>query len=348
MRDWLLGLLADPVGGGDLVLNADPSDDGAIRSGALLADDGRRYPIRDGVPRFVSDGDGGQAQVAESFGFKWSHRESYETPSMHAWYRSWLLAKYGFADEAAAAAHFRRFGSVLEVGCGSGLSSLVTLSGENPEQHWVGLDISSAIDVARERLGEPATRSFVQGDALSLPFRDGVFDAVFSEGVLHHTPSTEAAVRSLTRVLAPGGELMFYVYRRKAPVREFTDDYIRERLAELSPEEAWRQMGQLTELGRALAELKATVEVPEEIPLLGIPAGRHDVQRLIYWTFAKLYWNDAFGLEGSRNVNFDWYHPRYAHRHTEDEVRRWCAEGGLSIVHFDAQESGFTVRAVKG
>jgi len=47
-------------------------------------------------------------------------------------------------------------------------------------------------------------------------------------------------------------------------------------------------------------------------------------------------------------VNFDWYHPRYAHRQTEEEVRRWCGEAGLSIFHFDVQESGFTVRAIKG
>ena len=28
-------------------------------------------------------------------------------------------------------------------------------------------------------------------------------------------------------------------------------------------------------------------------------------------------------------MNFDWYHPRYAHRQTEEEVRRWCEEAGL-------------------
>jgi hypothetical protein len=29
------------------------------------------------------------------------------------------------------------------------------------------------------------------------------------------------------------------------------------------------------------------------------------------------------------------------------EVHRWCAEAGLAIAHFDGQESGFTVRAIK-
>ena len=81
------------------------------------------------------------------------------------------------------------------------------------------------------------------------------FDVVFSEGVLHHTPSTERALKALVPLLRPGGELMIYVYRRKAPIREFTDDYVRERLADLDPAEAWEALRPLTQLGQALAEL---------------------------------------------------------------------------------------------
>jgi hypothetical protein len=46
-------------------------------------------------------------------------------------------------------------------------------------------------------------------------------------------------------------------------------------------------------------------------------------------------------------VNFDWYHPRYAHRHTPEEVLQWCREEGLQVEHWDVQESGITVRARK-
>ena len=137
---------------------------------------------------------------------------------------------------------------------------------------------------------------------------------------------------------------MIYVYRRKAPTREFVDDFVRERIADLPPEEAWNLLRPLTRLGQALAELDATVEVPEDVELLGIPKGVYDVQRLVYWHFAKLFWNEALTFEENTHVNFDWYHPRFAHRHTEDEVRGWFADCGLEIIRLDVQEAGFTVR----
>jgi arsenite methyltransferase len=148
-------------------------------------------------------------------------------------------------------------------------------------------------------------------------------------------------------LLAPGGELMFYVYRRKAPIREFTDDYVRERLAELPPEEAWDAIRPLTRLGQALAELETEVEVPEDVPLLGIKAGRYDIQRLVYWHVAKLFWNSKMTFEENNHLNFDWYAPTYAWRHTEEEIRRWCADEGLEITRFDVDDAGFTVRAIK-
>jgi hypothetical protein len=137
------------------------------------------------------------------------------------------------------------------------------------------------------------------------------------------------------------------VYRRKSPVREFTDDYVREQLAPLTDEQAWAAMRSLTQLGQALAGLHAKITLPEGVPVLGIPPGEHDVQRLIYWHLAKLYWNDQLSFEENVHVNCDWYRPRYAHRQTAEEVRAWCREAGLEIRWFHEQESGFTVRAEK-
>jgi arsenite methyltransferase len=349
MRKSLVDILVDPVSKLPMRLQiVDETDRGEILKGLLASKDNRTFPITKGIPRFVVTGDHGQKQVAESFGFKWQQRGSYEYAQFGTWYHEWLLARYGFANDSELRAYFQARRRILEVGCGSGMSSTLSLSGAGREQEWVGMDISVAVDVARERLSHVPNTDFVQGDILQLPFREGTFDTIFAEGVLHHTPSTEQALKSLAPLLESGGEILFYVYRKKGPIREFTDDYVRGIVSGLPPQDAWDVMRPLTKLGQALAELHAEVEVPEDIPYLGIRAGRYDVQRLIYWHFAKMFWNDAYSFEGNNHVNFDWYHPQYAHRHTEDEIRGWCADAGLSIHYFDAQESGFTVRAIKG
>ena len=53
---------------------------------------------------------------------------------------------------------------------------------------------------------------FVQGDATSLPFADGAFDAVTAAFLLLHLGRPEDAVREAARVLAPGGRAAFTVW----------------------------------------------------------------------------------------------------------------------------------------
>jgi SAM-dependent methyltransferase len=228
------------------------------------------------------------------------------------------------------------------------LAALELLAHRLDRVRYVGADISEAVDVAAARFGEHGlSGGFMQADVLDLPFEQGLFDVVLSEGVLHHTDSTEHAFRAVARLLAPGGRFLFYVYRRKGPVREFTDDYIRELLQPMKPSEAWDALMPLTKLGRALGELGMDVEVPEDIDLLGIPAGKIDVQRLFYWHVFKAYHHPGYSLEELNHINFDWYAPRNAHRQSVEDVRRWCDEAGLEIERENVQEAGITVIARK-
>jgi SAM-dependent methyltransferase len=332
-----------------LELLVDPSTGEALAEASDSLQGSREFAVIDGIPRFVATHDTDQIQTGESFGFKWGQRDSYGSDRMEEWLRTWLLQRYGFATAADARTHFREAGCVLDAGCGSAMSAALLLAPGWSEgtARWVGADISSAIDIAKTRLATVERTYFVQADVLALPFRNETFGAIFSEGVLHHTMSTEHALKSLVPLLRPGGELMFYVYRRKSPVREFTDDHVRARISPLPPNEAWELLRPLTALGEALANLHAEIDVPEPIDVLGIPAGRYDVQRLVYWHFAKMFWRDEMTFEENLHVNFDWYHPRYAHRQTAAEVRRWCEEAGLVVKRFHEEESGFTVRATR-
>ena len=102
--------------------------------------------------------------------------------------------------------------SVLEVGCGSGGYALYLA--ERAACSLVGLDINSAgvrnaNDLAIAN-GLASRVSFQQVDvSKTLPFPDGAFDAVFSNDVLCHIPGRPSVLAEMSRVLKPGGRILF-------------------------------------------------------------------------------------------------------------------------------------------
>ncbi len=259
-----------------------------------------------------------------------------------------MVEKYGDVGAARWWGDYGPDALLLDAGCGAALSALELFRDRLAAVRYLGVDVSDAVDAAAARfaaLGLPA--GFLQSDLRRLPLTDSSVDVIFSEGVLHHTDSTEAALKGLARLLRPGGRFLFYVYRKKGAVREFTDDYIRDRLRELSPEEAWKSLLPLTRLGNALGKLDVEVDVPEAVELLGIPAGPISVQRLFYWYFCKAFHHPDFTIDEMNHLNYDWYAPANAHRQTPEQVRHWCTDAGLGIERENVEESGITIVARK-
>ncbi len=120
-------------------------------------------------------------------------------------YAPWMRSVLPFAEG--------RGKDVLEVGCGLGTDLL---------QFARGGARCYAVDLTPEHLRQTARRFEVyeerarlaRGDAETLPFRDESFDLVYSFGVIHHTPDTEASVREMHRVLRPGGRVCVALYHR--------------------------------------------------------------------------------------------------------------------------------------
>jgi SAM-dependent methyltransferase len=288
-----------------------------------------------------------QRQTESTFGFKWAKRETYESEAMAKTAREWLFQRYCGGDPAVLDGWLsggRK--KILDAGCGAGFSAMLFFADRLRDHDYLGADISDAADVARDRFAEagyPGT--FIKRDLLDLPIENGSLDMIFSEGVLHHTDSTEGAIKALSPKLREGGRFLFYVYAKKALVREFTDDAIRDAIQPLSDEQAWKALEPLTKLGIALGELGVEIDVPDDIPYLGIKAGRLDLQRFFYWNICKTYYRPEFTLDEMNHINFDWFRPLNCHRQTPEEVAQWCREAKLGIEHMDVQEAGITVVA---
>jgi ubiquinone/menaquinone biosynthesis C-methylase UbiE len=104
---------------------------------------------------------------------------------------------------------------LLEVGCGLGieLASLGKLGFD-----VTGIDLAPA---AVKLAGDHLRRLNINGRTLvqnveHMEFPDESFDAVYSSGVLHHTPDIQRAIAEILRVLKPGGEILVILYHRRS------------------------------------------------------------------------------------------------------------------------------------
>lgn len=307
----------------------------------------RKYRLVDGIYRNKAIYSGSQQQTSDTFSYKWKKRDTYESASMKKNAKKWLLEKY-FDSDLSSAERCVQGGDVLDAGCGAGFSALLLFGQALNKANYLGVDISSSVDVAKARFAEESIRGeFLQTSLDDLPFDTPMFDVIFSEGVLHHTDSTEKSFRYLVRFLKPHGRIMFYVYRKKSAIREFTDDYIRDQLKDMSNEKAWEFLLPLSKLGQALGELKGTVRIPENIDALGIPAGDMEIQRFFYYHVCKAFYKENLSLEEMNHINFDWFRPANCHRHTEDEIKEWCESEQLVIERIKVEPSGITTIARK-
>ncbi len=283
--------------------------------------------------------------TARSFGDKWHRNRDLafaQTLDEGSNFFRWILGRNGFASPEELRAQLAGCKRILDAGCGNGRVTALLARYADPAAEIVGIDLTAA-DVAAENLREQPNVTVKQRDLLDDMSDLGAFDFVYCQEVLHHTASPQRAFANVASLLAPGGKLAIYVYKRKAPVREFTDDQVRDVIADMPYERAMEECRRITEIGRELSALGATITVPD-VPSLGIEAGDYDVQRFVYHFFMKCFWSDELDAEANAVVNYDWYHPQLSTRHTLDEVRGWFRDAGLAVVHEHVDPYGITVR----
>lgn len=368
MKREIAELLVCPFCRGSLELQAF-EENGEVNNGLLRCRCGQWFPIIDAIPRLllgslrgdyssflarfvpelislqVKTSEAGENQVRKSYSFKWMKMPSFgfQKPKLLAFYDEWFRRKLGLPDQNAFEAYLKSKRAILDAGTGLG-AKVGTIAKGNPHARVIGVDFSDSVVPAFVNTRRWPNAHILQADLMRLPFSEEQFDLIVCDGVLHHTPDPKKAFHALVSHLAPGGDIAIHVYKRLGPIREFCDDLLRSYSTALSPEECWEFSVPFTKLGEALANLKAILEIPEDLPFLGIKAGRYDLQRFIYYHFFKCFWNPDFTFEENNLVNFDWCHPVFASRHTEEEVAGWFREAGLTEIRVPrANENGVSV-----
>jgi arsenite methyltransferase len=99
---------------------------------------------------------------------------------------------------------------VLDLGSGAGTDSLIAAQMVGEKGHVTGIDMTpQMLAKARAAAAEMGASNveFVESEAESLPFPDGSFEVVISNGVIDLIPDKDAVFAELFRVLAPGGRI---------------------------------------------------------------------------------------------------------------------------------------------
>ncbi|MDA8226636.1 MAG: demethylmenaquinone methyltransferase [Desulfitobacterium hafniense] len=98
---------------------------------------------------------------------------------------------------------------VLDVCCGTGQLSMELAGAVSPNGEVTGLDFSeNMLEVAKQNTSNFANRdlvSFIQGDAMSLPFNENSFDGATVGWGLRNLPDLKKGISEMARVVKPGG-----------------------------------------------------------------------------------------------------------------------------------------------
>ncbi|WP_152051632.1 class I SAM-dependent methyltransferase [Tautonia marina] len=202
---------------------------------------------------------------------------------------------------------------VLDGGCGMG--RYVRVAAEAGAR-VVGIDLSEAVQAARDLNADLPIVGLLRADLFRLPLLEGSFDHIYSLGVLDHTPDPRRAFLSLARRLKPGGRIAIWVYQKERPALEA-----------------------IIEAHRAIST-RLPVPVLETLSRWSAPIGSlkrrlmNSPNRLVARCGVALnVLTIGVSMHPDPEVRvcdtLDWYAPKYASRHTFEEVSSWFHEAGL-------------------
>jgi SAM-dependent methyltransferase len=216
---------------------------------------------------------------------------------------------------------------VLDAGCGIGRHAY--FAARYGARSVTALDLSEAVDTARETLAQFDDVRIVQGDIMRPPFQfpdeGGGFDLIYSIGVLHHLPDPRAGFLSLARLLRPGGKIAVWVYGHE------NNEVVRNVIEPLR---------RLTTRIPAPLPMVFYCTVKGIYPMLSLTPARTRLPLFRYITSLR-----SFGFQEIYTIVFDQLVAPTAAYIRGDELREWYESAGLESITITSRH-GNSWRAV--
>jgi SAM-dependent methyltransferase len=279
------------------------------------------YSVVNGIPRFVpqdywkfsKDNSDLAKKTKNYFGFEWDYfkdlgfiPDDEVPPDEDEKYHGGLIShrvKTFDVKCRLSESDLGREKVVLDAGCGNGRYTYE--AAVRGESLVIGVDIGyGAVKSAYENNKSNKNVVIIQADLFNLPFKDEVFDACFSNGVLMHTGDATKAFSEISRTIKEKGVFVVNVYHKLNPIWEFNDRVFRKFTTELSVENILRFSKAISSLSRVINR---------------VPYG---------FQLANL----VLRIQPTMHHMFDWYSAPVATHHTYDEVAGWFRENGFALL----------------
>ena len=187
---------------------------------------------------------------------------------------------------------------VVDVGCGPGRGTMFLVQ---KKMQTFAVDLSStSIALAKKRASRA---TFICASNLYLPFSNESFDAVVSDGVIHHTPDARVSFSENARIVKQGGYLYVGVYRRRR-YYYYLYTYVGQPIRWLEK----RQWGRL---------LVNSTLLP------------------IYYLVHQIKTGGQRTWKGAKNFFYDYIITPQATFHTKEEICEWASSEGFSLKEYE-------------
>lgn len=166
----------------------------------LVTPDGEKFPVVDGIPRFVESDN-----YAQAFGLQWKTFAKIQLDS----YNGSPISLERLERCLGCKVEDLKNKTLLEVGCGAGRFTEHLVRGG---AYVHSVDLSIAVEVNKENVGIAPNHVVAQANVYALPFAKESFDVVMCIGVIQHTPDPEKTITALWNMVKPGGMLVIDHY----------------------------------------------------------------------------------------------------------------------------------------
>lgn len=136
--------------------------------------------------------------------------EIYEQFMVPLWFGRW-------AEALVDVLSLEKSEKVLDIACGTGVTTRLAKAGVGSEGEVVGLDINASMLSKAEQLADNLDIHWVESDVTDIALPSDSFDVILSQHGYHYFPDKPAALAEFGRLLVPGGRMAFSIWDGHSP-----------------------------------------------------------------------------------------------------------------------------------